>query len=281
MQKIAVITDSCSDLSFDTLEKYQITMFPIRIIYKERDYLDKIEISSEEMYARLKDEIPSTSLPDLHYCEVKIDELKAQGFTDFIIIGISSNLSGTLNALRILGEHNTDVNFYFFDTLTLGYPQGVIALEAASLVLAGESAETIMSKLENIRKRTHGYIALDTLEYLKKGGRIGKVTATLGEFIKLKPIISSNDDGVLYTHCKVRGKKQSLSKVKEIILSYLEKGKCSVWVLQGDALVEGTALFNELKSHPNINRLSLEKVGPSMGVHTGPGVVGFAILEEY
>lgn len=281
MQKIAVITDSCSDLSFDTLKKYQITMFPIRIIYKERDYLDKIEISSEEMYACLKDEIPSTSLPDLHYCEVKVNELKSEGFTDFIIIGVSSNLSGTLNALRVLTEHHPDVHFHFFDTLTLGYPQGVIAVEAAALVLDGASVETVLSKLEDIRKRTHGYIALDTLEYLKKGGRIGKVSATLGELIKLKPIISSDDEGILYTYCKVRGKKQSLSKVKEILLSYLEKGKCSVWVLQGDALAEATTLWEELKSHPNINRLSLEKVGPSMGVHTGPGVVGFAILEEY
>lgn len=226
MQKIAVITDSCSDLSFDTLEKYQITMFPIRIIYKERDYLDKIEISSEEMHARLKDEVPSTSLPDLHYCEVKVHELKAEGFTDFIIIGVSPNLSGTLNALRILTEHHPDAHFHFFDTLTLGYPQDIIAVEAASLVLAGASVDIVMSKLENIRKRTHGYIALNTLEYLKKG-------------------------------------------------------KCSVWVLQGDALAEATALWEELKSHQNINRLSLEKVGPSMGVHTGSGVVGFAILEEY
>lgn len=281
MQKIAVITDSCSDLSFDTLKKYQITMFPIRIIYKERDYLDKIEISSEEMYARLKNEIPSTSLPDLHYCEVKVNELKSEGFTDFIIIGVSSNLSGTLNALRVLAEHHPDTQFHFFDTLTLGYPQGVIAVEAAALVLAGASVETVLSKLEDIRKRTHGYIALDTLEYLKKGGRIGKVSATLGELIKLKPIISSDDEGILYTYCKVRGKKQSLSKVKEILLSYLEKGTCSVWVLQGDALAEATVLWEELKSHPNINRLSLEKVGPSMGVHTGPGVVGFAILEEH
>lgn len=281
MQKIAVLTDSCSDLSFDTLEKYQITMFPIRIIYKERDYLDKIEISSEEMYTRLKDEVPTTSLPDLHYCEIKVNELKAQGITDFIVVTVSSSLSGTLNALRILAEHHPDVNFYFFDTLTLGYPQGVVAVEAAALALDGASVDTILGQLEDIRKRTHGYIALDTLEYLKKGGRIGKVAATLGELIKLKPIISSDNDGILYTYCKVRGKKQSHSKLKDILLSYLEKGKCSIWLLQGDALEEATALYENLKSHPNIHRFSLEKVGPSMGVHTGPGVVGAAILEEY
>ena len=280
MQKIAIITDSCSDLTFKTLEQYKLTMFPIRIIYKEREFLDKIEITSEEMYANLAKEVPSTSLPDLDYCETKVAELKAEGFTDFIVITVSSNLSGTLNALRILAEHHTDIHFHFFDSLTLGYPQGVIAIEAGKMAMSGENVETILTKLEDVRKRTHGYIALDTLEYLKRGGRLGKVTATLGELISLKPIISSNDEGVLFTHCKARGKKQALSKVKQLILSYLEKGKCSVWVLQGDALQEGTALFEELKEHPNLNYLSLETVGPSMGVHTGPGVVGFAILEE-
>ncbi|MEG0320222.1 MAG: DegV family protein, partial [Niameybacter sp.] len=69
MKKIAVITDSCCDLTFDTLEKYALTMFPIRVIYKNKEYLDKIEISSEEMFSRLSEEVPSTSLPDLHYCE--------------------------------------------------------------------------------------------------------------------------------------------------------------------------------------------------------------------
>ncbi|MDA3731183.1 DegV family protein [Niameybacter massiliensis] len=281
MKKFAVITDSCCDLTFASLQQYDLTMFPIRVIYKEKEYLDKIEISSEEMYSRLHEEVPTTSLPDLHYCENKVHELKEQGYTDFIIITVSSQLSGTLNALRILSEHFPDLNFHFFDSLTLGYPQGVIAMEAGKMAQSGASFEEVLARLEDVRKRTYGYIALDTLEYLKKGGRIGKVTATVGELIKLKPIISSNDDGVLYTYCKVRGKKQSFAKVKEIILSHLDKGKCSIWVLHGDALQGGTDLYEILKGHPNINHLSLEVVGPSMGVHTGPGVVGCAILEEF
>lgn len=280
MQKIAIITDSCSDLTFETLNQYHITMFPIRIIYKDREFLDKVEITSEEMYASLQKEVPSTSLPDLAYCEKQVHRLKAEGFTDFIVITVSSNLSGTLNALRILGEHHPDVHFHFFDSLTLGYPQGVIAMEAAKRVQAGASVEEILTQLEDVRKRTHGYIALDTLEYLKRGGRIGKVTSTLGELISLKPIISSNDEGVLFTYCKARGRKQALSKVKQIILSYLDKGRCSLWILQGDALQDGMALLEQLKHHPNLNSISLETVGPSMGVHTGPNVVGFAILEH-
>lgn len=280
MEKIALITDSCGDLTQESLQKHHMTMFPIRVIYKDREYLDKIDITSEEMYARLSEEVPSTSLPDFAYCEKLLASLKEQGFTHFIVITVSAALSGTHNAIRLMFNEHPEVTSYLFDTRTLGYPEGVIAMEAAKLIEQGSSFDVIIDALEDVRQRTHGYIALDTLEYLKKGGRIGKVTAALGELLSLRPIISSNDDGVLYTFTKARGKKKAVSKVKEAILSYLDKGPCRLWILQGDAKAEAEALLNELKDHSNILEISLQTVGPSMGVHTGPGVVGCAILEE-
>lgn len=279
MEKIALITDSCCDLTQQSLSKYNITMFPVRIIYSDREYLDKIDISPEEMYASLKKEIPTTSLPDLHYCETTLAKLKDEGYTHFLIITVSSNLSGTYNALRLMME-DQDVPFHLFDSKNLGYPEGVLAMEASKLIAKGLSLDEVIKQLEDTRHRVHGYIALDTLEYLKKGGRIGRVAATLGALLHLRPIISYNEEGILYTYTKARGKKQAHSKVKELILSYLEKGKCRVWVLQGDAHDEALAIMNEIKGHPNLLEIGLETVGPSMGIHTGPGVVGFALLEE-
>lgn len=279
LEKIALITDSCCDLTHDTLNKYGITMFPVRIIYKDAEFLDKINITPIEMYERLKDEIPTTSLPDFQYCGNLIQKLKEDGYTHFIVITVSSGLSGTHNAIRLMMEEQ-NVTFHLLDSLTLGYPEGVIAMEVAKLIEKGLSFKEVIDSFEAIRKRVHGYIALDTLEYLKKGGRIGKVTATLGELLQLRPIISSNDEGVLYTYAKARGKKQALNKVKDTLFSYLEKGKCSVWVLQGAAEAEGLQFMESIKNHPNIVELSLETVGPSMGIHTGPGVVGFALLEH-
>ncbi|MGL5675475.1 MAG: DegV family protein [Cellulosilyticaceae bacterium] len=279
MEKIALITDSCCDLTQDSLEKFNIAMFPIRVIYKNKEYLDKIEISAEELYESLAQEIPSTSLPDFQYCENVISELKAEGYTHFIIVTVSSNLSGTHNATRLMME-DKDVPHYIFDSKALGYPQGVMALEVSKLIAKGLSFDEVISELEDVRTRTHGYIALDTLEYLKKGGRIGKVTATLGELLSLRPIISYNEEGVLYSYAKARGKKQAINKVKTIILSYLDQSPCRLWVLQGAAYEEGLALMKELENHPNLLEISLQTVGPSMGIHTGPGVVGFALLEE-
>ncbi len=280
MEKIALITDSCGDLTLETMEALNISMFPVRVVYENEEFLDKIDISADEMYQRLKDEIPTTSLPDFHYCEKILSSLKAEGYTHFIVATVSSAVSGTHNAVRLMFEEHPEVTYHLFDTKTLGFPEGVITYEIALMIQEGKSYQEILDSLEDIRKRTHGYIALNTLEYLKKGGRIGTVAATIGEFLSLKPIISSNEEGTLYTYAKAHGKKKALSKVKEIALSYLDKGPCKVWVLQGAALSEGESLLADLKDHPNLTRISLETVGPSMGTHTGPGVVGFAIFEQ-
>ena len=279
LEKIALITDSCGDLTLETMKKLNIFMFPIRLVYKNKEFLDKIEITAEEMYRRLPEEIPTTSLPDLGYCEQVLFDLKSQGFTHFIVTTVSTHLSGTYNAIRLMFENHTEVTHYLFDTKTLGYPQGVITSEIALLIQSGKSFKEVIATLEKIRTKTHGFIALDTLEYLKKGGRIGTVAATVGELLNLKPIISSNETGTLYTYAKARGKKKAITKIKEIALSYLDKGPCKIWILHADARSEGEILLEDLKCHPNILSISLEIIGPSMGTHTGPGVVGFALFE--
>lgn len=280
MTKIALITDSSCDLTFNDLEKHDIFQFPIRIIYKDKEYLDKIEISSDEMYAKLSKEVPTTSLPDMHYCENILKKLIAEGYTDAIVVNVSTALSGTQNSIRLLTEHFPELNYHFFDTKTLGYPQGVIAMEASKLIKQGLSCDEILSKLEEVREKVKGFIAIETLEYLVKGGRIGKVAGTVGELLHIRPIISSNDDGILYSYTKARGKKQVFTKLRNTLLEFLDESPCRVWILQGDAKVEAEAFLESIKDHPNITELTLETVGAAMGIHTGPGVVGFAILKK-
>lgn len=280
MTKIALITDSSCDLSFEDLKKHNIIQFPIRVIYKDKEYLDKIEISSEEMYRRLKQEVPSTSLPDMHYCENILQQLIEENYTDVIVTNVSTALSGTQNSIRLLAQQFPALNFHFFDTKTLGFPQGVITLEASKLIAQGLSCTEILDRLEDVRQRTNGFIAIETLEYLIKGGRIGKVSGTVGELLHIRPIISSNDEGVLYSYTKARGKKQVLSKLKKTLMEFLDASPCRVWILQGDAKEDALAFLEDVKNHPNITDISLETVGAAMGIHTGPGVIGFAILSQ-
>lgn len=280
MEKIALITDSSCDLNNRDLEKYNIKMLPFRIIYKDREYLDKITISSEEMYKNLEEEIPTTSLPNLEYTEKVFKELENEGITDAIVVTVSSKLSGTYNSIRLFSEDFPNIRFHFFDTKTLGFPVGAIAIEASKLVANGESVQVIMEKLEDIRKRVNGYVTIDTLEYLIKGGRMGRVEGAIGQLLNIKPIVHHSEEGVLYAHSKARGRKQAISKLKTIINEYLDKCKCRIWVLNGDAKEESIALLEAIKNHPNITEISLETIGAAMGIHTGPKAVGVCILEE-
>lgn len=280
LKKIALITDSSCDLKLEIIKEYNIELLPLRIIYKDKEFLDKITLTPKEMYASLEEEIPTTSLPDLKYTEEIIKKIKKEGFTDAIVITVSSKLSGTYNSLRLICEDHDELNFHFFDTKTLGYPQGVIVLETAKMIKEDKPLEEILDKLEDIRKRTHGYITFKTLEYLKKGGRIGKVAGTIGDMLHLKPIVSSNDEGVLYNYAKARGRKKALLKMKNILNEYLNKCKCKVWILSGDCDDEAREFFELVKNHPNIIEISLQEIGAAMGIHTGPGALGLALLEE-
>lgn len=282
MQKIAVITDSGCDLSQETIKENNIQVLPFRIIYSDREYLDKVTISENQVYEDLANGIiPTTSLPDLQYTEDIIKKLKDEGYTHAVVVTVSSNLSGTFNSIQLLCEEHPELTYHFFDTKTLGFPVGAIALEVSNLIKENASFEEIIDKLPNIKKNIKGYVTFNTLEFLKKGGRIGRVAGTVGEMLHLKPIISSDDEGHLYPFCKVRGRKKSISKLKEILNSYLEGGKCRIWVLNGAALEEARAFFEEIKSHHNISRISFETIGSAMGVHTGPGAIGLCIKKEY
>lgn len=279
MQKIALLTDSSCDLREDVRRENNIEMLPFRIIFEDKEYLDKITITPEELYEALKEEVPTTSLPDLEYSTNLIERLKEEGYTDVVVVTVSSRLSGTLNSIKLLVEDHNEIKFHFFDSKTLGFPVGALALEGASLIKKGLSAEQVVDKLHERKTKLHAFVTLNTLEYLRKGGRIGRVAGAVGEILHLKPIIAASDEGDLYAFGKVRGRKQSISKLKALINERLEKAKCKVWVLQGAAQEEANALLESIKSHKNIAEISLETIGASMGVHTGPGAVGVCMIE--
>ena len=196
MEKIALITDSACDLSNEIMNEFNIHSLPFRIIYKDNEYEDKVNITSDDVYSNLSNEIPTTSLPSIESIETLLCKLENEGYTHVISINISSNLSGTPNSVRLILNEHPKLISYIFDTKTLTLGEGVIVLEAAKMINSGKSFDEIISALPKMRKKSHVYFTLNTLEYLKKGGRIGRVSGTIGELFKLKPIIVVNDDGI-------------------------------------------------------------------------------------
>lgn len=277
MEKIALITDSASDINSELVKKYNINILPFKIIFSDKEYKDGVDITPSILYKKLPDEIPTTSLPSISEFTQLLENLKSEGYTHAIIITISNCFSGTFNAARLASESVSGINTFVFDSLTLTMSEGAMVLEAANLIEKGKSFDEIIDFLSTIREKIDVFFTLDTLTYLKKGGRIGKVAGTIAEALNIKPIITIKDDG-FHTFAKVRGIKQSISKLSNILNEYLSKGKCKVWIMNGDAPDKADLLYNAIKDSDNLVECTLGgMIGPALGVNTGPGLVGFIV----
>lgn len=280
MQKIAVLTDSGSDLTLEQLKENNIEFAPFKIIYSYGEFEDKIDLSPQEVYDSLEKEVPKTSLPSTARIENILNNLESEGYTHIIVVSISSGLSGTGNAIRLALEDHPKLISYVYDTKILSMAEGALALNTAEMVKEGKSFEEIVELLPKLRNKTYGYFTINTLEYLRKGGRIGKVAGTIGEILNLKPIISVDEEGVYYTHAKVRGRKQSINRILKIAKEHLEKSKCRIWVLNGGSSAEEfDSLYKLISELDNIESIAPATIGPALGVHTGPGLLGVVVQE--
>jgi len=278
MGKIALITDSASDISVEMLDENNIKLLPFKVIYSDREYEDRIDITPQMMYERLKTEIPKTSLPSIEKMTNIFKEAVDEGYTHAIIITISAAFSGTYNAVRLVCEEFPELETFVFDSKTLTMAEGAMVLETAKLIRDGKSFKEITEILPTYREKIDLFFTIDTLEYLQKGGRIGKVAGTVGELLNIKPIITVANDGTYRTAAKVRGSKQAVSKLTDILKNYLEKGKYKAWILDGYGLEKVQKLYESIKDLPNVVECTISgTIGPALGVNTGPGLVGLAI----
>jgi DegV family protein with EDD domain len=280
LKKIALITDSSCDLTEEIIKDFNIRVVPLRIIYKDKEYIDRVNISPQEVYDNLKVEVPTTSMPSMGDIENVFTAIEQEGFTHVIAITISSGLSGTFNTVKLVSENHPNLTTCIFDSKSLSLGLGALVHECGKLIEKGMSFEAIVDLLPSIKERISVFYVLETLEYLKKGGRIGKVSATIGELLNLKPIISLDQEGKYYTHSKTRGRKQSINKLVDIAKDVLKTTKAKIFVMQGGALEEGKELYKLFVDYPNVTSLDFTDISPALGVHTGPGLLAISIVTE-
>lgn len=279
MRKIAIITDTASDLGLTDIEKYNIKMLHFQIVYKERTYKDQLQISSKEVLDHLEHEIPSTSLPSLEEIHSVFKEIKEAGYKEVLVIPISSGLSGCFNAINMVKEEYTELRTVVFDSKTISAPQGVLVIKAAQLADEGHSIEEIVKELEVMRKNQKTFFIVDTLKYLLHGGRIGHVSATVGKLLNLKPIITIGDDGKYETVAKIRGRVKAIhffAEEAQKILSSGENYKIYFSHASGEEIKEN--IIKEIKEvYPHIDIEGDTWISPVACVHCGPGYVGMLI----
>ena len=281
-RKTAIITDSSCDLSDEQLAQYGIHMISLRIVCQNAEYRDRVELSEDQLYELLKTELPKTSLPLPEDVSGLYDRLAAEGVTDVVHLCISSGLSGTYNMVRMMAEdYQGRMNIRVVDSKTLSMGLGSMTLAVAEALQAGDTPDEAVQKAKTLRKGQLSMFVIRTLEYLRKGGRIGLVEGVVGNLLQIKPIIFVNDDGVYQTLTKARGYKSAVEAMAQEAVNRFGKSKISLWVVHGQALEDAQALMAKLKGALNVTSSTIRPVSPVLGVHTGPGLLGLiACLAE-
>lgn len=282
--KVAILVDSGTDVPQELIEKYQMYVIPLKIIYKDRVYTDKVDITPEEIYQRLPQEIPGTSLPDGETITKIFEQIKQDGYEKILAVTISSGLSGTYNIVRLIAQQQEELEAYVLDTKNIGIGAGFSAIQAAKWLEEGMEWSLLIERLNELVKQPKVFFNVATLEYLQKGGRIGLVASILGTALKLNPIISCNDEGIYYTVGKARGRKKSLDRTVSYVKERVGTAKVfNLAVAHGDAKEEATEMMARLKEEfPQAQQIYFGQISPALVVHTGPGLlgVGVQVLEK-
>lgn len=274
---IKIVTDSTCDLPQDLLQKFGIKLVPLYINFGDQGYLDGEELTRQEFYQRLPecDPLPTTATPGVDAFKQVYEDLADSGASEILSIHISISLSATVDVARTAANETKKVPVTVLDSQQLSLGTGFLVLSAAKAAAEGKSMDEIVSMLNEQTSRTYVIAALDTLEYLKRSGRMNAVVARLGSVLKIKPILIMHDGEP--TGERVRTRERALARLIEFIseLGPLEE----LALVHTNAAQEAKELFQRSK-HLFANQeepLSVD-VTPALGTNIGPGVVGFACI---
>jgi len=276
-----IVSDCAADLTKSDIEKFGITVAPLFIQFPDGE-VNASDITPDDFYERLKSmapKIPTTAQPSAGIFTNIYKNLTESG-EDVVSIHISGGLSGTIESARLGAAQLPGKSVGIVDSLTLSGGERFQVLAAAMAARAGWMKEDVLEKLSKIRKANEVIYTLETLEYLQRGGRIGRVQALAGSLLHLKPIIHVEKSDGKYSTV---GKERTVPKALIAITDYIAKvyGKDTpLWitVLHGQLAEQAENLAELVHEKVNVGKLEILRISPVLGVHTGPGIVGVAAV---
>ena len=270
---VRVVTDSASDLTDEEASALGITIVPLSIRFGEEEFVDRIELGTDEFYARMaaSDGVPGTAAPPPGAFKTAFDNCFEDGANTVVCINLSSGVSATLEAAEIGARELGDRDIRIIDSRSVTGGLGTMVLAAGRTASNGASAEEVVSVVESLKQRTYVYAALDTLENLKKGGRIGNAQALFGNMLSIKPIIDFSS-GVVEEAAKLRTRKKSLVWLRDKLAEHGDRVEnLSVMHAQAEDIEDFLELLATVVD-PSTTRVG--SLGPVVASHAGPGVVG-------
>lgn len=278
-QKIALLTDSCADIPQTLVRRYDIYVVPLKLIFSDGEYADGVDITPTEVYRRLPQEIPKTTLPGGDMVERAFARIKQAGYTKVLAINLSSGLSGTCNLVRLIGEQTVGLEVVSFDTLSGSLGIGMTVVQAARWIEEGWTWTELLRAMPALIRDTHVFFCVDTLEYLQKGGRIGKIAAVAGTLLQIKPIISFASDGELVSVAKIRGRKAAMQRMVQLATALVPRGvPFNLAVAHGDSPAELKEIREMAKkSLPDHLHLMEGEIDCTLGAYVGPHLLGVGV----
>jgi len=274
---IRIVTDSTCDLPEEAVTEHGITVIPVYINIGDKSYLDNVEISRREFYERLPeyDPPPKTSAPGLGAFVKAYERLAAEGATEILSIHISASLSAILNVAHSAAQAIRAARVTVFDSRQLTLGTGFLALAAASAAQAGHSMAEIVGLLKERVLRTYSFAALDTLEYLRRSGRMSRAQSSLGELLKIRPLLTMYDGEM--TVERTRTFKRTLERLDTLVHSLAPLEELAL--LHANAREKAEALWEQFQHLvPELQRPFVVEVTPAIGAHVGPGGVGLVCV---
>ena len=273
---IRIVTDSTCDLPTEIIQQYGIRVVPLHIHAGKEQFLDGIDITREEFYRRLPDfeTHPTTAVPSPNKFRALFDLLAEQGATQVLSIHVSETLSAIVNVARTAASETTSTLVHVLDSRQLSLGTGFLVETAAKMAAAGSSLQDILASLDAQVKRTHVFALLDTLEYLRRSGRMSRFMAGFGGVLQIKPILTMYDGQPGAE--KVRTHSRAMRRLMEMLEAIGPIERLALVHTHAHQAVAELRKFAADKI-PAAGLWS-EDITPVIGIHIGPGAVGFAAV---
>jgi DegV family protein with EDD domain len=281
MSKVAVVTDSTAYLPKDLVDQYQIPVAPLVVIWGEETLRDDIDITPTAFYERLKTAkvMPSTSQPPVPEFENIFRQLHEDGY-EILAILISALLSGTIASAEQAKLNIPEATIEIFDSQSTAMALGFQVLAATRAAEAGASLSECVAVAEKARQNSGVVFAVDTLEFLHRGGRIGGGARYLGTALQLKPLLTI-EEGKIEALDRVRTKKKAHERLSDIVVERVGgKPNIRLATLNANAVEDANALLENTSKRLNVVEKIFSEVSPVIGTHVGPGTVGLAYVHD-
>ncbi|KAF1084121.1 DegV domain-containing protein [Sporotomaculum syntrophicum] len=278
MAKVRIVTDSTADLPQELVNKHNITVVPLKVYFGVQCYIDGVDLSAPEFYSRLvaSKDLPTTSQPSPTEFVTYYRPLVDQG-EDIVSIHISAALSGTLQSAQLAKTMLNYSGLEIVDSRAVSVVLGMLVLAAARAAEAGRSRAEVVALVQDIIAAHRVYFMVDTLEYLQRGGRIGKAKAFLGTILNVKPVCTIID-GVINPYEKVRGRNKAVSRLVQLLAEqYRDTGPLFCFMAHGNDPGGMQFLDGVVREKLDCREILSSQMGSVVGTHAGPGILGIVV----